>query len=630
MDLRTLAGKTVFFILICLFVSGFASGFGQENSLVGVIIIVLFVMLLGRDMSVKPLHSLGMLLASTLAMGLFSFVSMHFGNPFLGAVMNFAFVFTICFVTMRDIVSPMHFPFLLGYTFMLSVPVSPEELPMRVLALVIGSFLIVGLNFLSNRGNRKKERAGIVDVCTEVVSCCGSVKAGAIVSPDRLDRLCTEVNRKLYNHMEDRFYSSPNDRTLLDLVVSLQVMGTAVCERERDPIVLDRVSSIVMQVAANQRGEADMDAVLSSVDSFFRDRIPADREIVAALHTMRDELWRLDYRTAGDVPEDRGVTKGFTRGMIFREAFRRDSVRFTFSLRMAVMFTLCAFIWQYSGEDNAKALMFTTIAMVQPYVEGTWRRTAMRLTGAFVGIGAVVLALIVSAGDTVMLTIILLIVNYVFTVTNPQRFDIMMSFVTFSSLLSASMTVPAETILTERVAFILLGVLIAYVANHILMPYHLRTENMQLADRYMGISDEQIDGIGKAARGDHDAVGSAALVLTAATISAKMSMNLAREDDFMMGRFLSRQDSLTARCRLVTRYMSMIGSECRRRVEDLISSRDSADGPIPAESLVDGLEPMEADFVSEVSGIIDSYRRDRMILERMRSQAPADADTVKV
>ena len=50
MDAKTFAGKTVFFILICLFVSGFTAQFGQENSLVGVIVIVLALTLLGLSL----------------------------------------------------------------------------------------------------------------------------------------------------------------------------------------------------------------------------------------------------------------------------------------------------------------------------------------------------------------------------------------------------------------------------------------------------------------------------------------------------------------------------------------------------------------------------------------------------
>ena len=86
MDARTLAGKSLFFVLICVFVSGFSRAFGPENNLVGVIIIVLALTMLSRDLSVRPVWNLGVVTACTLAMGAFSFLSVWTGNPYIGAV----------------------------------------------------------------------------------------------------------------------------------------------------------------------------------------------------------------------------------------------------------------------------------------------------------------------------------------------------------------------------------------------------------------------------------------------------------------------------------------------------------------------------------------------------------------
>lgn len=615
MDAKTVVGKTLFFVLICLFVSVFTTEFGQDNHMTGVIVIVLALMLLGRDLSVRPLYSLAILLMSMAAMGLFSFIAVNSGNPYLAALLNFTFVFAICFVNLRDMLSPMHFPFLLGYAYMLTESVDTDGLPMRMAALMTGAVIIVGLNYVFNHRNRKGERAGIVKLCEEVVACCEAAKAGVDAGSERLERLCTDVNRRLYNHMEDRFYTAPNDRALLDLVVSLQVLGAAVCERERDPAVLDRVMEVVKAVSENQGGKTDTDGVLSAIDGFLRDCPSADAEIISAFKTMRDELWRLDYRTTGYHPDVPVMSRPSILRAVLKESFRLDSVRFTFSFRMALIFTICAFIWQYTGEDDAKALMFTVIAMVQPFVEGVARRTAMRLVGTFVGVVLTIMVLMVAGGDLMIVTVSLLVANYLFTLINPKRFDVMMIFVTFSTLLAASMTTPAEVFLTDRVAFVLLGVLISYAANYIIMPYRMRDENIQLAERYMEISGEQINNLRRVAEGERDPVGDAALVLTAATVSAKLSMNLGSRGDFVVERFLSRQDSLTARCRLLSRSMPLVGSECRRRVVSLLAS-GSSEG---TDAMAEGLEPAEADVIAEVASVIESYRKDAMILARIRS-----------
>ena len=614
MDARTLAGKTLFFVLICVFVSGFSGVFGQENSLVGVIIIVLALTMLSRDLSVRPVWNLGVMCACTLAMGTFSFLSVWLGDPFVGAALNFMFVFGACFYALHDLSSPMHFPFLLGYAFMLSAPIGAEGIPLRVAALLLGSVFVVGLNVLFHHVSRgRRERDGMVAICREVSSLCTTVKAGSVATTDRLDGLCSTMDGYLYERLKSRFVSRPGDRRMLDVVVSLQVIGTAVCDRERDPAVLDGIAGISDALASFQQGD-DMQPLLDRIDSFLRER-DADPETRTALRILRDDLWRMSFSTTEERFDEADVPASFRAGTILRENMRLDSVRFTFSFRMALMFSLCAFAWQYSGDENAKALVFTTIAMVQPYLEGTARRTAMRLLGTFVGILAAIASLVIAGGDLGTLTAILLVANYVFTVTAPKRYEVMMAFITLSSLLTAMMTNPPETILTERVAMIIAGVLIASIANRVILPYRLADENIVLGGRYIDVTGGQIRSLGDAADGRRDPMGETALVLRAATISSKMRMNVTSRRNLAVEMLLSRQDNLTARIMLLSRSMETADSRCRGIIRDMVGGFDPSGPPETVDT--DGLDDKEADLVREAAGILDGYRRDRALYGRI-------------
>ncbi len=614
MDARTLAGKTLFFVLICVFVSGFSGVFGQENSLVGVIIIVLALTMLSRDLSVRPVWNLGVMCACTLAMGTFSFLSVWLGDPFVGAALNFLFVFGACFYALHDLSSPMHFPFLLGYAFMLSAPIGAEGIPLRVAALLLGSVFVVGLNVLFHHVSKgRRERDGMVAICREVSSLCTTIKAGSVATTDRLDGLCSTMDGYLYERLKSRFVSRPGDRRMLDVVVSLQVIGTAVCDRERDPAVLDGIAGISDALASFQQGD-DMQPLLDRIDSFLRE-MDADPETRTALRILRDDLWRMSFSTTEERFDEADVPASFRAGTILRENMRLDSVRFTFSFRMALMFSLCAFAWQYSGDENAKALVFTTIAMVQPYLEGTARRTAMRLLGTFVGILAAIASLVIAGGDLGTLTAILLVANYVFTVTAPKRYEVMMAFITLSSLLTAMMTNPPETILTERVAMIIAGVLIASIANRVILPYRLADENIVLGGRYVDITGGQIRSLGDAADGRRDPMGETALVLRAATISSKMRMNVTSRRNLAVEMLLSRQDNLTARIMLLSRSMETADSRCRGIIRDMVGGFDPSGPPETVDT--DGLDDKEADLVREAAGILDGYRRDRALYSRI-------------
>ncbi len=618
MDARTLAGKSLFFILICVFVSGFSRIFGPENNLTGVIIIVLALTMLSRDLSVRPVWNLGVMVASTLIMGLFSFVSIWSGNPFMGAALNFAFVFGACFYAMHDLNSPMHFPFLLGYTFMLSVPVSPEDLPMRLLALVVGSVFVVGLNTLFHYASKgRREREGITAICDEISSLCVSVEAGATVDTDKLDSLCGKMDGYLYERLKSRFLTRPGDRRTLDIVVSLQVLGREVCLTERDPSVLEAISGIAAAMSLYQK-DRDMQPLLDSIDEFLRSRPESGAETRAALRLLRDRLWRIEYSTSDEGFDNADIPASFRIGTVLRESLRLDSVRFTFSFRMALMFALCAFVWQYTGDENTKALTFTTIAMVQPYLEGTVKRTAMRLAGTVTGILAAIASLVVAGGDLAVLTVIMLISNYLFTVISPKKYDVMMAFITLSSLLTATMTNPPETILTERVAFVFAGIAIASIANRVILPYRLADENAVLCQRYLDITRDQILAFGDSSAGRQDRMKEAALMLRAATISSKIRTNLTQRNDLPTKVLLSRQDRLTSGIGLLSGSMATVGSACRGTIQNLVSGFDPSQKEVTAPD-VTGLEQKEADLVRETVEVLNGYLRDSALFDKIYS-----------
>lgn len=621
MDAKTVAGKTVFFILICLFVAVFSTVFGQDNALVGVVIVVLALMMLGKDLSVRPLWNLGGLLVFTLAMGVGAFVSTYFDNAFLGLAINFSFVFLTTFVTMHDLNSPMHFPFLLGYAFMLSVPVPMEDLPVRILALVLGSVFIVALNVAINHNSRRMtSHRGIIAICEEVKACRNGIVDGSEVTPDRLDDLCYGLNRRIYDRLKDRFFTTPNDRTLLDLVISLQIMGNTVCTEVRDARTLGGLSGLMDEVCRHEEGSEDIDAVCSAIDGFLSTHTDAAPAIVSALRTMRDELRHLAQRDGGDGYDGDSVPKAFRMRTVMRENLRTDSVKFTFALRMAILFSVWGFVWQNWDLENAKWLVFTTVALVQPYVEGAWRKSVMRVTGTLVGVAVFVVALMLSDGDTMVLSAILMVANYIYTVLDPKRYDVMMIFITLSALIAASMSTTADDAIFERVMFILLGVALATVANHVMMPYHLRDENIDLAGRYLSISRGQIESLGPLAEGRGDASRDAALVLTATNISAKMGMNVSRDGDPQVERFLMGQNSITAQCRMLTKVLPGSGEECRKRVASLVSS---SDWPAQAsDGAQDGLDGDDAEIVKTVVNVLSTYSRNHdMVADMLSSRA---------
>lgn len=600
MNLKNVAGKTVFFVLICLFVALYSAAFGKENSLTGVVVVVMALMMLGQDLSVRPGLNLMGLVSFTLLMGIGAYVSVWCGNALVGAVVNFSVVFVLSYMTTQDLRTPMHFPFLLGYAFMLSVPVTAEELPVRILALVVGSVFIVALNMLLNRNKHARTcHDGLRSVCEEVALCCRSVLDGGGADPEKLDALCLKLRGGMYDRLRRSFFSTPGDRTVLDLVSALQMAGRAVCERERDAETLTDLESLMAMVADYEGGRVGVSDVATAATGFLASHPDADSTLTASVVSMRDGLLSL---SSGDAQERKDL-RGRIRA-VRKEAAHRDSARFTFAVRMSVVFTLFAFVWQQWDLENAKWLLFTAVALVLPYVDGAWRKSVMRVTGTLVGVVAFSAVALLLGGDIGLLTVALMVANYIYTVLDPKRYDVIMIFITFSALVAASMSAPAGDAIAERVLFVLLGVVVSTAANFLILPYRISDEDRSLGDRYLALNEKMLGRVESSLKGNRDRDGETVDSLMAAGISAKMHMNAETEPDGDRMLFLSRQDAMAAQCLTLCKYAGSLTAEGRDIALVLLAGGD-------ANRM--SLEGTDRRFMSVLSATLDLQENSRLM-----------------
>lgn len=602
MNAKTVAGKTVFFLLLCLFVGIFTTVFGEENSLVGVMVIVLALMMMQKDLSMRPGRNLLALVGSTVSLGVGAFVSLY--DPLLGAAVNFTLVFLTAYITMNDVSTPMHFPFLLGYAFMLSVPVTPEQLPMRVLALVVGSVFIVAMNYVFNhKRNLNTSHRGVISICEEVDRLVQTRLSGDSAEPDDLNRICGELGLRMYGRLKDRFYSCPRDNTLLELVSCLRGLGKHVCSSDVDPDVLAEISSIMRSVVSFESRESDLESVTAACQGILTGKVPADAETVTLIRMMESRLSHLSTVSDGDMFLDEPVPAAFRLRTTLRENLRGDSLSFSFAFRMATVFTMWAFIWQYWDVENAKWLLYTTIAVIMPYVEGSWRKSSMRVTGTLVGASVFVVLAVALGEDMMLMTAALLVINYIYTVLDPKRYDVMMAFITVSALIAASMTEPAGSALLERIGFILLGVAMATVANHTVLPYRMRDETMDLGARFLSISEMRVSELADAADGAPDPQRTAYLTLTAGIISNKLFVNVGRTDATEDDEFVLNQSNVMSECSLISAALEDESPDVRSEVAKALRGDDLRDDA--------------PDIVRRASEIHSAQERGRALLGRM-------------
>lgn len=611
MDGRTLLGKTVTFLVICVFMAVFVLLFGTNYVLVGITVATAAMIMLAKDMSVRPVSNLFSVMAFMVMMGVGAFLASI--DPYLGLVMNFVTVFCIVFLSMQDLKSPTHFPMLLIYATMVTLPITVEQMPDRLLILAVSSIFIVGLNVLVNHGSRRRSsHRGVERICAEIRRCADEAAAGGSPDIDTLGEMCTEVNRGMYDRLKSHFFTTPRDRRVMDLVVSLMDLGRSVCQTERDPEALRGIVAVMRAVESHEQGLIDASEVSRTIDGFLSSSPAISHTSAIALRDIASELTELESGITGDYGSGR---RPKINALIWslREEARRDSARFTFSVRMALMFALTAFAWEYWAWDGAKILLFTVVAMVVPYLEDSRRMSAMRLSGTLLGVGVFILVAYLAAGNWMALGCVGLAAGYAYVLLDSGRYDRKMFFYTLLVMIVSLMTSPSDNMAEERVLFTLAGIFVAGVANRVVLPYRVSDENMELAVRSLAISRERIRNIRDVVDGREDAEEEAGLSVISASISQKMRLNADRSYDILARKFLIRQDSLSIQCSSLYRSARNMTPECREKVRDIMSVDPDSDVPVP-ETDVTGLGPYDTDCVRRAEKIIQTYRSNREIM----------------
>ncbi|WP_195989714.1 hypothetical protein [Clostridium sp. D53t1_180928_C8] len=148
--------QTIIFIVIVLMVGILKSIFGPENSMLGVTSIVLMLVLSSLDLTVNPVKNLISLIIINLILGLSAFLSSQY--LFIGLILNFLIMLFIGYYFSYELKQPVNMLVGLHYILLLTYPVTTSQLPKRIILLILGAFMIMVFQMLSNKNKLIKSR----------------------------------------------------------------------------------------------------------------------------------------------------------------------------------------------------------------------------------------------------------------------------------------------------------------------------------------------------------------------------------------------------------------------------------------------------------------------------------------
>lgn len=153
--IKKFISNTFMFIAIVSFINIFKQFFGDKNILVGVSIVVSALVLMGLDLTKKPVENFFKLLIINLSLGIIAKFASN--NLWLGVILNFLVLSTIGYTLSYNLTKSVILPFGLQYLFMLYTPVYGYDFSLRIAALIFAPIAIMIYQYIAHGGKRNIE-----------------------------------------------------------------------------------------------------------------------------------------------------------------------------------------------------------------------------------------------------------------------------------------------------------------------------------------------------------------------------------------------------------------------------------------------------------------------------------------
>lgn len=398
MNKKSFLRDTLIFILSAIIIIISIKCLGNNNLMVGITGLFLFIAILNKDFSRTPLRGI---IKISFLMGLIAFVPYLANlNIYTGLVINFLAIFFILYIVVYTLNKTIYFPFVFGYTLFLTTDVSGRNLALRIIGLIIVGIIAVIFQILYTKYTSEKsnENKILTEMIEALVSSINDIKIGKsnLKSRERIKELSTYWSRDILEKRNNSFYLNEDENIELNLIATI----------ER----LDRLSQkigVKLNTGEDKYEEllSHMEDLLNSLKNFINKKIDIkelnksiDKMNLAYKHEKLNDiiiyeaieaLAVIDKLTDALLVVNSKKYVGYkfgwkeiveTKNLLVSD-FNRNSVRFIFAFRTALIVSLSYFAMEYFHIQLAKWVIFTITSVSQPYNDTIRSRAKGRIIG---------------------------------------------------------------------------------------------------------------------------------------------------------------------------------------------------------------------------------------------------------
>lgn len=500
------------FLMVLSFILLFVLFFGKENLFIALTAVITVTTMFGDDYTINPVHNTLYFIGVELFVGLGAYFAGL--NPFLGAIVTLIVSFFVYFMFTYDTKPTKALGFIQLYLFLLYQPVSTNELPKRILALIFGGIVIMILYYILTRYNFNNVFKKSIDNCINLLiknlnelSNTGRIEKYNI---EKVALLTKELEIKVHERIEldkNNRYSLYVKELVVIFLKRIETLSSETIEREVNKDIIKKSIDLLkdIQMFIEEGNKENLSYKLKEyynyLDSF----------------RLRDDLDRYSYYTVKlsvkeflqglDVKEEE-IKRYTTYGVNFfktskeeLQSFRRSlkitSLRLNLAIKAAITLSFSVFIVNYFNIFQGKWALYTISLLLIPYAEQSNKKAKARIVGTI--IGAILFNIIFYFVQSNIILILVFIVICIYLSMFIVPYKIRCIFITLNALLMAGLMDPSHTpyyVLSEyRVFFILAASIIVAIVMNYVFPYKMKDETNKAVKTYVYLNEKILYGL---------------------------------------------------------------------------------------------------------------------------------------
>ena len=480
--------KTLIFIFVVLLVSLFKTIFKPENSLIGVTTIVLMLVLLQMDLTLNPIKNLLNLIVLNLAFGLSAFLVSQ--NVILGLILNFSIMLFIGYYFSYELKKPVNMMVGLHYMLMIVSPISISQLPLRLLSLVAGAFIIMGVQLLANKNKLTKSRNAMFNTIVDDLL----IKIDLLKSQNDTENIDKSLSLNINRLKSLIFESGKSDSHFTECGVN--TMNVLSCLEKINSIldtiknksyysqILDDIFSVINDIKNGKFdiNISDLDDTYNKINLYSLDitDMEAVYDLIDVVKTLNVELkmYKNTINNQKNIQNELSIPQEFKELHVQKNLMKLKSPRFAYGLRLGLVVSLTFFIVKFFNIEYGEWAVYTVFALSQPHSEYTIRKSKKRIIGTIMG--SIMMAILFNlVTDPSLRTVMLVLAGYLMSYVSDYRN--LVAFITVSAVASAALYVPNPNfIIMNRILFVVIGIAIALIANKFVFNRKLLDEENNL------------------------------------------------------------------------------------------------------------------------------------------------------